>query len=415
MKNVTKWAAIALASMAMTTTGCSNGDEPILIIDPVEVRPSLTRTEQQMVENSNAFAFNLMRQMQSEKSMVLSPLSITFALGMLNNGAAGETQQQINKVLGFDGQSAEDINVYCYKLLATASRADPLTTVLIANTIYLNERYQLSADFVEKAREFYNAEPEVRNFADGQTMDVINRWAADHTQQMIPAVLDASSFNPYSVSYLLNAIYFKGTWKQKFDKEFTLQQTFYQAGDAQKNKKLPLMHQIAKLNYAESDDYQAVQLPYGNGAYCMTVLLPKLKDGDKPHMLPRVPTSTVFAQLCEQMHEMEVHLELPRFETDTDESLNTVMSQLGMPLAFTDDAEFPNFADKPTKIGLMKQTAKIKVDEEGTEAAAVTAIGVVNSVGLVDYVKFLATHPFLYVISEQKSGAIYFIGQFTGN
>ena len=220
------WAAIALTMMAATAlSGCSldsDSQDPVLIIDPVEPPTSmeLTRGEQELVNQSNAFAFNLFRKAQDGvKSQILSPISITYALGMLNNGAAGETLAQINKVLGYEKTGADSINAFCYKMLNMAPALDPLTKVMIANNIYVNQKYTLNPDFVQKANVFYNAEPETRDFKDGKTLDVINQWASDHTEQMIQKVLDEKEFNIDAVSYLLNAIYFKGAWTLKFDKD----------------------------------------------------------------------------------------------------------------------------------------------------------------------------------------------------
>ena len=167
------WAAIALTMMATTVvTGCSSDSdrqEPTTIIDPV-VPPSsfeLTRAEQEMVKESNDFAFNLFREVQDGvKSQIVSPISITYALGMLNNGAAGETQAQINKVLGFGDTGADGINAFCYKMLNVTSTLDPLTKVMIANTIYMNKGYELQQEFVKKTKAVDNAEPESRDFYD---------------------------------------------------------------------------------------------------------------------------------------------------------------------------------------------------------------------------------------------------------
>ena len=415
------WAAIALTMMATTVvTGCSSDSdrqEPTTIIDPV-VPPSsfeLTRAEQEMVKESNDFAFNLFREVQDGvKSQIVSPISITYALGMLNNGAAGETQAQINKVLGFGDTGADGINAFCYKMLNVTSTLDPLTKVMIANTIYMNKGYELQTEFVKKANAFYNAEPETRDFYDGKTRDVINKWGSDHTEGMIKEALKENEFAPNAVSYLLNAIYFKGSWKKKFDKEQTMKEAFMHAGDTKEMTYADMMHQTTNFEYAETDDCQALRLPYGNGSFQMTVLLPKGRTND----LPKVPTAEVWQQLSEKMDSMLVDVWLPRFETDTDMDLNPIMSKLGMPDAFSRlKADFRNFCNVAVYINLMKQVAKIKVDEEGTEAAAVTVIGMWEKVTIEpepQYVAFYANHPFLYVISERKTGAVLFIGQYTG-
>ena len=417
MKKTTVWAAIALTMMATATTGCSldndnDGEDSRFVICPTT--RDLTRGELEMVNHSNEFAFNLFRTAQDEKkSQILSPISITYALGMLNNGAGGETQEQINKVLGFGDTGADSINVFCYKMLKIAPTLDPLTKVMIANTIYMNKDYVLKQEFVEKANAFYNAKPETRDFHDGKTINVINQWASDHTEQMITEVLDEDSFNPDAVSYLLNAIYFKGSWTSKFDKAETVSEIFEHAGPDKNLVMPPMMHQQASFDYGETADYQALRLPYGNGSFVMTVLLPKAQT----NAVPTVPTAEAWQQLNQRMHGQTVDVKLPRFETTTNIDLKAIMTALGMPNAFDyQKADFSNFCNTPTYIGLMKQVAKIKLDEEGTEAAAVTVIGMDNGemTGGPSIVTFHANHPFLYVISEKQTGAVFFIGQYTG-
>lgn len=423
MKKGTMWAAIALTMMAATAlSGCSldsDSQDPVLIIDPVEPPTSmkLTRGELELVSQSNAFAFNLFSKAQDGvKSQILSPISITYALGMLNNGADGETLAQINKVLGFEKTGADSINAFCYKMLNMAPALDPLTKVMIANNIYVNQNYTLNPDFVQKANVFYNAEPETRNFKDGKTLDVINQWASDHTEQMIQKVLDEKEFNADAVSYLLNAIYFKGAWTLKFDKDETIEEEFNHAGNTDDIIMRPMMHKTSVFEYGENDDYQVLRLPYGNESFAMTVLLPK----EDTNVVPKVPTAEEWESLNRRMGGKTVDLKLPRIETDTDIDLRSIMIALGMPDAFNEKkANFRYFCNTDVFIELMKQVAKIKLDEEGTEAAAITVIGIDVTAFNPNaeepkIINFHANHPFLYVISERKTGAIFFIGQYTG-
>jgi serpin B len=366
----------------------------------------LAEGEQQLITNNNDFAFNLFRQARGETSSIMSPLSITFALGLLNNAAVGQTLEEINRTLGFGEAGAGAINAFCKKMLDEANTLDEKTKALIANTIFVNEGlgYQLQNGFIEKANEFYNAQPQNRNFLDGETMDVINQWASDHTEGMIPNVLDKDTFNPLAVSYLLNAIYFKGEWADPFDVANTKDETFG-GGPA-----VPMMHkENFAIPYAENDLYQTIMLPYGNGAYSMRIFLPR-EDKTIGDVLEGLNGSNwqVSSYTC------DVDLKLPRFETDKRIELEDVMSALGMPTAFSPAlAEFPYFCNYPVYIGKMFQVAKIKLDEQGTEAAAVTVIGMETS-GMPKRVVFHANRPFLYVISEQSTGAIFFIGQYTG-
>jgi serpin B len=427
MKKMTMWVAVALMTVS-AVVGCTSddvtmqepnptGNDTILSNEDNEYKYiELTRGEQQLVNHSNDFAFKLFRELVAEdKSLIVSPISITYALGMLNNGAAGETQAQINKVLGFGDTGADGINSFCSKMLTEAPNLDKLTKVMIANTIFMNKDYVLKQEFISKAKQFYDAEPETRDFNDGQTLDVINKWGSDHTMGMIPEVLNKGSFNPYAVSYLLNAIYFKGAWAEKFDKADTKDEEF-QTGTGK--KQVPMMHQEHEFNYAEDELCQALRLPYGNRAYNITLLLPK--EGKTVNDVLQTLTKDTWQRYRWMCNSAIVDVKLPRFESNSDIGLKDIMTKLGMPNAFDDQlAEFPNFCNVPTYIGLMKQVAKIKLNEEGTEAAAITVIGMDNEAMAEpqepQHVNFHANRPFLYVISEQSTGAIFFIGKYVGD
>ena len=373
---------------------------------------SLTDEERQLVKSNNDFAIRLFRQARDEKSSVISPLSITYALGMMNNGAAGQTQQEINDVLGFGEAGADGINQFCRKMLSESGTLDKETRVDIANTIYVNSHWgiELQAPFVQKANEYYDAQPETRDFYDGVTRDVINQWSSDHTEGMVKEILSKDEFDKDTESYLLNALYFKGPWTTKFDPNNTVEESFN--GGAV----VPMMHIPrgefmggAEFAYTENDLYQAIKLPYGNEAYQMTVILPQ----------PDKTIDDVLDKMDGQNWQFHgrgtiVDLKLPRFETEASTDLKPVMSALGMPTAFILDlAEFPDFCNMPTFIGLMKQVAKINVNEEGTEAAAVTVIGA-ETTGMPGTADFHATRPFIYIISERSTGIIFFIGQYMG-
>ncbi|MBR5440737.1 MAG: serpin family protein [Prevotella sp.] len=390
---------VAAVSFAQGHEPASDGSKPKTI--------TLTDAERELVKANNNFALRLFREARTEENAILSPLSITYALGMLNNGATGRTQQEINEVLGFGEAGADAINAFCRKMLTEAPKLDD-TKVAIGNTIFVNEGmgYRLQDAFVQTVNTYYDAQPQARNFTDGKTMDVINQWASDHTNGMIKQILDAESFDPMAVSYLLNAIYFKGDWTNEFDPESTTEEPF-NGGDA-----VPMMNRLFydDIGYAENDLYQAVNLPYGLGAYSMSIFLPK--------------EGKTVADILEKMTDEDwknfsgnysVAVKLPRFETQTDQDLKEIMSNLGMPTAFIPTyADFPYFCNEQVYISLMKQVAKIKVNEHGSEAAAVTIIGEKATSCKPNYAAFHATRPFLYVITEQSTGVVFFIGQYMG-
>lgn len=420
---------VALAlTMAMTMSSFDNNVKPVPADDNSRKEIALTDGERELVGRNNEFAFNLFKTMAeklevtekcsccgasvtSNKSLVISPLSITCALGMLDNGATGETRDQINQVLGFGDAGADAINAFARKMLFEAPTLDNQTKVTMASNIYVNKGYKLKSAFVKKAKNFYGAQPESRNFADGETAAYINRWAADHTDGMIEEVLSKDEFDPSAVSYLLNAIYFKGAWTEKFDPKNTKNEPF------KGGKEVAMMHQEHEFGYMDDDDCQMLTLPYGNGAYRMTLLLPR-ENKTLGQVLQGLTAETWMARV-RTMGKAMVDVKLPRFESKTDESLERVMAQLGVTKAFDRNvAEFPAFCNVPTYISQMKQVARIKLSEEGTEAAAVT-VGGVRMLSLAPNeprrVEFHANRPFLYVISELSSGAVFFIGQYAGD
>ena len=417
--------------------GCSSDDESQPVDNPIEdneptaydddtvrwfapARIRLSSAEKAMVVQSNAFAFNLFNVrvwggasgpcFQKLENVILSPLSITYALGMLNNGAAGDTQAQINKVLGFGETGVDGINTFCKRLMDSIPLVDPRVRLKIANNIYVNKGYELKDDFVTKAKNFYSAQPETRDFADGNTRNVINKWVSNHTNGMIPELIKSSEFNPAAVSYLLNAIYFRASWREEFNKNNTRDDVFKTVS----GNKLPckMMHSERNTSYTETSDMQVVRLRYGTGFFAMTFFLPK-----QSNAYPRVPTIDEWSSLRFTTDAI-VDLDLPRFKTDTDLALNGVLENLGMTDAFSAKADFRNFCDQPTYISLIKQAARISVDEEGTEASAATAIDLATAnIGEEkepERKTFHANHPFSYVISELQTGAILFIGQYIG-
>ena len=368
----------------------------------------LTADEHQLLKANNHFAFNLFSEARENKNMLLSPLSITYALGMMNNGAAGQTQEEINNMLGFAEGGCQSINNFCRKLIDEIPDVDEQTKMLFSNTIFVNQGlgYTLQDDFEEKAFRFYDATLQARNFSDGQTLNVINQWASDHTEGMIQKILSEEEFNESNVSYLLNALYFKGPWANPFEETYT------QDEDFNGQETVSMMYKsLEKASLVENDLYRAAVIDYGNGGYTMTVFLPN--EGKCIDDVLKALSNGEWPVSPNQGYDY-VNLKMPKFETQTDQPLKQIMQKLGMTKAFNSyEAEFPYFCNTPIYIDMMKQSAKIKVDEQGTEAAAVTIIGS-NTIGIPSYTNFYLNRPFLYIISEQSTNAILFIGQFVG-
>ena len=376
----------------------------------------LSDAQHEMVNNNNSFAFSLYNKTMGMNSRVVSPLSVTYLMSMLANGADGETQQQILATLGWAGEgiqqpSLQDINDYSRMLIEKTARLDKAVTVEIANYVAVNKEFKLNSKFQKSVERDYKAGVESLNFTSPSTLKRINDWCNDRTHGMIPSIIN--EVDPDAVSYLMNAIYFNGTWKDKFSKEETKQEMF--RGYTRDIQYVDMMHRHGEYFYADGDGYSAVSIPYGNGAFRMTVILPT--EGSFLRDVMASMDGGKFQALQRSMEKCNVDLKIPRFTTEVDLPLNDIISALGAPLIFSPQADFSQFARGNFYVSKMFQKAKIEVSEEGTKAAAVTAAIMMMSAVRPEKkrnVVFHADSPFAYIISENSTGSIYFMGQYTG-
>lgn len=376
----------------------------------------LSDAQHEMVNNNNSFAFSLYNKTMGMNSRVVSPLSVTYLMSMLANGADGETQQQILATLGWAGEgiqqpSLQDINDYSRMLIEKTARLDKAVTVEIANYVAVNKEFKLNSKFQKSVERDYKAGVESLNFTSPSTLKRINDWCNDRTHGMIPSIIN--ELDPDAVSYLMNAIYFNGTWKDKFSKEETKQEMF--RGYTRDIQYVDMMHRHGEYFYADGDGYSAVSIPYGNGAFRMTVVLPS--EGSFLRDVMASMDGGKFQALQRSMEKCNVDLKIPRFTTEVDLPLNDIISALGAPLIFSSQADFSQFARGDFYVSKMFQKAKIEVSEEGTKAAAVTAAIMMMSAVRPEKkrnVVFHADSPFAYIISENSTGSIYFMGQYTG-
>ena len=376
----------------------------------------LSDAQHEMVNNNNSFAFSLYNKTMGMNSRVVSPLSVTYLMSMLANGADGETQQQILATLGWAGEgiqqpSLQDINDYSRMLIEKTERLDKAVTVEIANYVAVNKEFKLNSKFQKSVERDYKAGVESLNFTSPSTLKHINDWCNDRTHGMIPSIIN--ELDPDAVSYLMNAIYFNGTWKDKFSKEETKQEMF--RGYTRDIQYVDMMHRHGEYFYADGDGYSAVSIPYGNGAFRMTVILPS--EGSFLRDVMASMDGGKFQALQRSMEKCNVDLKIPRFTTEVDLPLNDIISALGAPLIFSPQADFSQFARGDFYVSKMFQKAKIEVSEEGTKAAAVTAAIMMMSAVRPEKMRnvvFHADSPFAYIISENSTGSIYFMGQYTG-
>ncbi len=368
--------------------------------------------QREAVANTNDFAFNLYRTQAGMDSRVVSPISVAYLMGILANGANGTTESEIMKALCLDTTSLTTLNETYKAIIATAPSLDSQTQVNIANCIAVNKPFALKADYSAAVKALYDAQVVSMDFASKKTLAAINGWCDKQTHGMIPKIVD--SLDPGMAAVLMNAIYFNGSWAEKFDKAGTKTENF--RGYTRDIKKVQMMHQENKFMYTDNSDYAAVRLPYGNGAYAMTVVLPA--EGKSVSDIVATLNDGKFVKMQNAMEKCVVDLKLPRFTTSTETQLNKPIAALGAPSIFAGSADFSKMSDTPLYVSTMFQKAKIEVSEEGTKAAAVTA-GIMAMASLHHdeprRVTFHANRPFLYLITERSTNAIFFIGQYTGD
>ena len=377
----------------------------------------LTEEQKEFAKKNNDFTFNLYRAIndaQEEKeSNITSPLSVTYVMGMLNDGAAGKTEEEITNVLGFGDGNKAAINAYCQALIQQAPLADPSVTLQIANIVAANEDVVLEDAYKKNMNDYYEAEVASLDFSEPSSLDYLNDWCNEKCQGMIPKIID--QLNPETKLVLMNAIYFKATWTEKFDEQDTKDETFTKADGT--TATIPMMYRNALIQYGANDLFSSVCLPFGSGdKYRMYVLLPS--EGKMVDDVVKVLTNDYWEKNRPSGSAI-VDLKLPRFKTNSDIRLNELISQLGAPSMF--DGEKADFAEisknyKNLFVSLLKQKAAIEVSEEGTKASAVTVAMMESTAAPMDYktVNFHANRPFVYLIQEWDTRAIFFIGSFQG-
>lgn len=411
MKHFFPLIGVCCLSVGMLTS-CSE-DEPVapnIKYNPETVK--LTAAQQAQVENSNEFAWKFFKEVSKgeQEDVFVSPLSVTYALGMLANGAVGDTQKEILEGLEFRSGKVDDINSLCHQLMIESPKLDKSTKVSMANAVVANENKPLKPDFKNVVEKQYQALVTNQDFSSLATLSFINQWASEQTHGMVPKILER--INPDGVSYLLNALYFKGIWYRQFDKKHTKKEAFTKA-DGSKSQ-VQMMHQKERFFAAENDNYQTVVLPYGNGSYEMIVVLPR--EGKKLSDVLVAMNGKQWKDNLKNTYSSEVDLKLPRFTSVYNRELNDVLKLLGMNAMFErGKADLTKMSKAKAFVSMVLQKAKIEVDEEGSKAAAVTVVETLDAAAPPSRpIMFHANRPFMYAIVEHSTGTIFFMGTYQG-
>ncbi len=394
---------VVAAVFSLFLVRCSNDSVVPSEGQPVEVSADIA-------ERTTDFAFDFFKKFQATQTendnIFVSPLSLHMALGMLLNGAEGETAAQISKTLKTEGVAQADLNQSYQALIEGLPKADPKVQLGLANSVWYRNTFKVEDTFLNVLRKSFDAEVAGLNFDDPNAKDKINAWASDKTNGKIKNAVQ--SIQPSDVLFLINALYFKGDWKVQFDAKKTDDATFYLNNDGQKEVKM--MRVKNNFQVAQGTDYAAVQLPYSSGQFNMTLLIPNQKEGVSKVIAGL--SASAWKDLQSNFREKAVTVGLPRFTLDYKTKLGAVLQSMGMTKAFTKSAELGKISSAADLlVSSVNQFTYLGIDEKGTEAAAVTVVGVgVTSVGPSEPT-LIADHPFVLIISEKTSNTILFMGK----
>lgn len=392
---------------------CSNEDADIHNnipeAKPIELRADL----QPRIQQDNSFAFDLFKKVfhsENNANMFISPLSISMALNMTLNGAEGETRSEMESALHLQGFSSEQINEYCRSLRNALEAVDPSTNFGIVNSIWYHNLLPVEENFININKEYLNAEIKAADFSDQKTLVDINNWCASNTNGKIPEII--KQISPDAMMYLINAVYFKGIWTSRFNKSDTFYADFYKENN--QAQQVHMMSQTSLFNYSSDENLRYLELPYGNKAFSMILMLPH-EDKAIDDIVSTI-NENKWNNALSNMYPVKVNLYLPRFKVECEYQLEQedILPEMGMKQAFTDFADFSKIS-KTTSLSISKVIHKtfVEVDEEGSEAAAVTAVEMIaTSIGGSEYVEnYLVNKPFLFAIKEKSTGIIIFIGK----
>jgi serpin B len=406
------WAMLACACAA-TTHDTTLGGNPPLPIDrtPHVGDPAIARS---FAAANNAFGFELWGALHESGNLAIAPASVSIALGMTWLGARGDTAAQMAKVLhlGDAGTAAAAMGEQLAQWNAPVGDAYQLTVV---ERLFGERTATFEPEFLAVLKDRFAAPLEPVDFRGDfeAARGRINGWVAKQTKDRIVDLLPAGSLDGDTRLVLTNAVYFKGDWLRPFEPDATHEQAFYV--DARAPKLTKMMRQVSQLAYAGTDAAHVVELPYRGEHLAMTVIVPRERDG--LDALERSLDADGFAAMVGGLKPAMVELTLPKFklEMTTSLSLESALVDLGMPLAFGVGADFTGMSAsiRPLFIDDVYHRTFVAVDEEGTEAAAATAVVMATESAAIepDGIDVVADHPFLFVLRDTRSGAILFIGR----
>jgi serpin B len=399
---------LLLAMGACADPSAPAGAPPIIAALPRQ----LTNVEAEMVTAANSFGFNLLQQVNTtfaDSNVFMSPLSASMALGMTMNGAEGTTFTEMRSALGFGPRSYDELNQAYQSLIALLRGLDPGVEFRIANAIYydvIDIGTAIEPTFLNESRQYFDADVTGLDFRLPQTVDTVNAWANRNTNGRIPKIIDR--IESHIVMLLMNAIYFKGDWRAAFKASETMTEPFraHRGVDVS----VSMMRRKGGFRQGRLTNASVAELPYGGDAFAMTILLPD--EGVDVNEFVSQLSPAVWTSATANLRDADVDIFLPKFRLAWEDTLNDELKQLGMQRAFQPNrAQFTRISRSvgdQLYIDFVKQKAFVDVNEVGTEAAAVTVVGVGTTSAPVPV---RIDRPFVFAIRERLSGTVLFLGK----
>ena len=398
---------------ALMLTACAGkGDKEAVEIEEVSTEKSdeiADSADKNLVDANGGFGFDIFKELTAEdkdSNVFISPLSILLALGMTYNGAVGDTNLAMAEALGFNEFDLEELNSGFHDLLVSIMNADSDIELSIANSIWYKLGYGVNQDFIDRNEKYYSSEVNEIDFTGSGALDTINGWIEDATKEKIKKMLDV--IPPDAVMYLINAIYFKGDWTSPFEESMTVDDDFYLLDGT--TKTVPMMSQEGNFAYFDGDNFSAAKLPYGEEKMAMYIILPD--EGVELDSVIESLNEESWDGIRQSFYGTEVSLVMPKYKMEYGiKILNDVLINLGMGIAFGAEADFSGISPG-IFISQVLHKAVIEVNEKGSEAAAATVVEMVESaMEPTEIVEFIVNRPFFFMIGDDRSGSILFMGK----
>lgn len=413
MKKLLKASLASLIVLSACRAPSSSGDSSSSYTTKTSFPPvtesEKVKSDSKIVLANNKFGTKIFTEIlktDKDKNIFISPTSILFALSMTYNGTKANTKTEMEKALELTGMTTEEVNKGSNALIRTLVNADSSVRLDIANSLWGKKNVKFSPDFLKNNEDFFKATTSNIDF-NSEAVKMINTWVSNATQGKIPTIIDGQ-IDPNTLLFLINAIYFKGDWTNKFDKNLTKEEDFNLVSGSK--KKVQMMSLYEKLAYYKGDNFQALSLPYGKENISMYVFLP---DNDLEDFYKQLYDSNLIDWFG-KFSKKNGTLKLPKFKLEYEKNLNEILGSLGMPTAFTENADFSAMFTDNTKAAItnVKHKTFVEVNEEGTEAAAVTGVTVgATSVMIDEPYNMVFDKPFFYLIRDNSSGTILFMGE----